>query len=34
LATKLSGHQDFPYEDVDTLVDDVIQGLKNEGMLD
>lgn len=34
LATKLSGHQDFPYEDVDSLVDDVIQGLKNEGMLD
>lgn len=34
LATKLSGHQEFPYDDVDTLVDDIIQGLKNEGILE
>ncbi len=33
LATKLSGHQEFPYEDVDSLVDDVIAGLKAEGVL-
>lgn len=30
LATKLSGHADFPYDDVDTLVDDIIAGLKAE----
>ncbi len=33
LATKLSGHSDFPYEDVDSLVDDVVDGLKAEGTL-
>lgn len=33
LATKLSGHQDFPYESVDELVDDVIDGLRAEGMI-
>jgi hypothetical protein len=33
LASKLSGHQEFPYDDVDTLVDDVMAGLKAEGML-
>ncbi|MFB6199150.1 MAG: MTH865 family protein [Halobacteriaceae archaeon] len=33
LATKLSGHSNFPYEDVDALVDDVIEGLKEEGEL-
>ncbi|MFB6119537.1 MAG: MTH865 family protein [Halobacteriaceae archaeon] len=33
LASKVSGHQDFPYDDVDSLVDDVITGLKAEGML-
>ena len=31
LASKLSGHQEFPYETVDALVDDVIEGLKAEG---
>lgn len=30
LAATLGGHQDFPYDDVDTLVDDVIAGLKAE----
>lgn len=33
LATKLGGHQDFPYEDVETLVDDVLAGLEAEGVL-
>ena len=32
LATKLGSHQEFPYDDVDTLVDDVIEGLKDQGM--
>ncbi len=33
LAAKLGGHQDFPYEDVDSLVDDVMEGLKAEGVI-
>ena len=33
LATKLSGYQDFPYEDVETMVDDAINGMKETGML-
>lgn len=33
LATKLSGHADFPYADVDSLVDDAIEGLKTEGTI-
>jgi hypothetical protein len=33
LAAKLGGHQDFPYDDVETLVDDVIAGLKAEGLI-
>lgn len=33
MAAKLGSHQSFPYEDVDSLVDDVIEGLKAEGML-
>ena len=33
LAAKLGDHQDFPYDDVETMVDDVIAGLKTEGML-
>lgn len=33
LAAKLGDHQEFPYDDVETLVDDVIAGLKTEGML-
>jgi len=33
LGTRLSSHQEFPYEDVDSLVDDVIEGLKAEGEL-
>ena len=30
LATKLGGHQEFPYESVEELVDDIIEGLKAE----
>lgn len=33
LASKLSGHQNFPYETVDALVDDAIEGLKEEGVI-
>ncbi|GGL30184.1 hypothetical protein GCM10009037_12320 [Halarchaeum grantii] len=33
LAKLLSGHEEFPYEDVEGLVDDVIAGLKAEGEL-
>ena len=33
MAAKLGSHQDFPYDDVETLVDDVIEGLKAEGMI-
>jgi hypothetical protein len=33
LAAKLGSHQEFPYENVDSLVDDVIAGLKDEGMV-
>ena len=33
MAAKLGGHQEFPYESAQDLVDDVIEGLKAEGML-
>ncbi|GAB6863111.1 MTH865 family protein [Haloplanus litoreus] len=33
LAANLDGHQEFPYESVDELVDDVIAALKAEGLL-
>ena len=33
LATKLSDTQDFPYDSVEGLVDDVIVGLKEKDML-
>ncbi|QLG26030.1 hypothetical protein HUG10_00040 [Halorarum halophilum] len=33
MAAKLGSHQEFPYDDVDTLVDDVMTGLKAEGMI-
>ncbi|WP_265111138.1 MTH865 family protein [Halosolutus halophilus] len=33
LGTRASGQQEFPYEDVDSLVDDVVEGLKSEGEL-
>jgi hypothetical protein len=33
LAAKLGGHQEFTYQTVDELVDDVIAGLYAENML-
>lgn len=33
MAARLGEHQDFPYSDVETLVDDVVEGLRAEGML-
>jgi len=33
MAAKLGSHQDFPYDDAESLVDDVIEGLKAEGMI-
>jgi hypothetical protein len=33
LNTKGGGSQDFPYEDVESLVDDIMEGLEDEGHL-
>ncbi|MFA9517695.1 MTH865 family protein [Halopenitus sp. H-Gu1] len=33
LATKLGGNQDFPYESLEELVDDVIEALEENGMI-
>lgn len=33
LATKLADVQDFPYDDVDAMVDDILDGLEAKGML-
>ncbi|WP_128477849.1 MTH865 family protein [Halorussus pelagicus] len=33
LSTKMSDAQDFPYDEVDTLVDDLLEGLKQKDML-
>lgn len=33
LSTKLGDIQDFPYDDVDSLVEDLIEGLKEKDML-
>mgnify|MGYP006295419597 FL=1 len=33
LAAKLDGHQEFPYESVDELVDDVMAALEAEGLI-
>ncbi|KTG09776.1 hypothetical protein AUR64_09080 [Haloprofundus marisrubri] len=33
MAAKLGSHQDFPYDDADSLVNDVMEGLRAEGML-
>lgn len=33
LGTKLSDTQDFPYEDVDTMVDDLIDGLRDKDLI-
>ncbi|MCQ4332748.1 MTH865 family protein [Natronomonas sp. F2-12] len=33
LSTKASGNQEFPYETVEELVDDVMEALEDEGHL-
>jgi hypothetical protein len=33
LAAKLGSHQEFPYEDVDSLVDDIMAGLEAEDLV-
>ncbi|WP_247728486.1 MTH865 family protein [Halovivax limisalsi] len=33
LNSKAAGKADFPYDDVDSLVDDLIAGLKDDGHL-
>ncbi|ERG99423.1 MAG: uncharacterized protein conserved in archaea [Haloquadratum sp. J07HQX50] len=33
MGLKLSAHQDFPYEDVDILIEDVMKGLRAEEMI-
>jgi hypothetical protein len=33
LSTKFGGDQDFPYEDVDALVEDVLLGLESEDII-
>lgn len=33
LGSKLSEYQEFPYEDVETLVEDVMSGLRENGYL-
>ncbi|MDR5672124.1 MTH865 family protein [Halalkaliarchaeum sp. AArc-GB] len=33
LASKLGDHQEFPYDDVEGLVDDIIAGLKSEDVI-
>jgi hypothetical protein len=33
LAGKLGGHQDFPYEDAESLVDDIMAGLEAEDVI-
>lgn len=33
MASRIGEHQNFPYNDVESLVDDVIEGLKAEDMI-
>lgn len=33
LGTKMSDVQEFPYDDVETLVDDLMEGVKAKGLL-
>lgn len=33
LATKLGSHQDFPYDDPESIADDIIEGMRKEGLL-
>ncbi|MFB6176727.1 MAG: MTH865 family protein [Halobaculum sp.] len=32
MAAKLGDEQEFPYDDVETLVDDIIEGLRSQGV--
>jgi len=32
MAAKLGDEQEFPYDDVETLVDDILEGLQNQGV--
>ncbi|MEZ3117068.1 MTH865 family protein [Halobaculum sp. MBLA0147] len=32
MAAKLGDEQEFPYDDVETLVDDILEGLENQGV--
>lgn len=34
LNAQASGHQSFPYESADSLVDDIMDGLEDEGYFD
>mgnify|MGYP005858614211 CR=1 FL=1 len=33
MAAKLGSEQEFPYDDVESLVDDILEGLEAKGML-
>ncbi|MFB6243514.1 MAG: MTH865 family protein [Halobaculum sp.] len=33
MAAKLGDEQEFPYEDVESLVDDILDGLQSQGVL-
>ncbi|WP_101296322.1 MTH865 family protein [Halegenticoccus soli] len=33
MAAKLGSHQEFPYDSAEELVDDVMDGLREEGMI-
>ncbi len=33
MAAKLGSHQNFPYDSAEALTDDVMEGLRTEGML-
>lgn len=33
MAARLGDHQEFPYDSVEALVDDIVEGLKAEDML-
>lgn len=34
MAARLGDHQNFPYDNVETLVDDIMAGLKAEGLIE
>ncbi|MBP1922430.1 hypothetical protein J2751_001440 [Halorubrum alkaliphilum] len=33
MAAKLGSEQEFPYDDVESLVDDILEGLEAKGMI-